>query len=139
MSRKGFWFGLIAGVVLMGLLAATIGAAAIAFRWLQGGMLPMHGQGFGFGLREGAKGFGFRGWGPGRGGHWKPFGFGALLCLHVPLLALGGLFVAAMVGRWACWPRPHFHRGHWGRHKAWRPHTDEAAPQEDADQRNAKD
>jgi len=61
-----------------------------------------------------------------------PFGFGAFLCLHALLFTFGGLFLAAMVCKRACWPRRHFHRDLWGKHKAGRPDSGDAAHEEGA-------
>lgn len=135
MSRKEFWYGLVAGMVVMGVVAASIGAVLFAFRWSQGAMPALHGRTFGFGLREGTRGFGLRGWAPRVGRHVSPFGIGALLCLHVPLFALGGLFLAAVISRRTCWPPRHFHRDDWHKHEG----PGHAAQEEGAEQGSAAD
>jgi hypothetical protein len=117
-------------MVVMGLLVATIGAVVMAFRWSQGGTPHLHGRGFGFGLREGAKGFGLRGRAPGIARHGKVLGLGAFLCLHAVLLAFGGLFLAAVVGKRACWHRRHLHHGYWGKHRPYGPDSRENAHEE---------
>ena len=123
MSRRGFFYGLVAGMVIMGLLAATIGAVIFAFRWSQGGTLPLHGRSFSFG---------FRGCAPGIGRHGMPFGLGAFLCLHALLFTFGGLFLAAMVCKRVCWQRRDYHHDLWGKHKAGRPDCGDAAHEEGA-------
>jgi len=97
MSRRGFFFGLLTGIIVMGLLMAIAGFVIFLARWPQGHMLPLHGRSFGFGLPR--RSFGY-------GSVWRPFGLGAFLCGAALLLVLGGFLLLALIGRRWRWHHP---------------------------------
>ena len=87
MSRRGFWFGLLVGIIVMGLLAATAAVVIGRFRWPAAGIGGLRGRQFGVNPR---------GWfDPRMPGRW--LGFGAMLC--GPLLLAGALVLGALLGR----------------------------------------
>jgi len=93
MSRKGFWFGVLVGAIVMGLLAATVGFALMRFRGSAVGI---------YGLREREFGINPRGWfHPGMPGRWHVSGL--WLC-GLPLFA--GALVLAAILTWL-WRRRH--------------------------------
>jgi len=96
MSRKGFLFGLLTGMVTMGLLFGIAGFVIFLPRWPQARTVPFHGRSFGFGLPQRPFGHGLA---------LRPLGAGALLC-GAALLLLGGLVLLALVFRHRHEPRP---------------------------------
>jgi hypothetical protein len=103
MSRKGFWLGLVAGLIIMGLIAGAVGVGVFGFIRYRVAGLPQIGRSlrpdlperpFGFGMRGRSFGFGF--------GH-RTLGLGAFLCLPALLFIGGGLVLAAMAFSRARW------------------------------------
>jgi hypothetical protein len=94
MSRRGFWLGLVVGMIVMGLLAGTAMFAFVRFRGSAEGIYGLRGRQFGISPRGGFY--------PGMPGRWH--GFGAMLCGPVLLIA-GALVLAAVLGR-------HWHHHH---------------------------
>jgi hypothetical protein len=96
MSRRGFWLGLLVGLIVMGLLAATAMFVLVRFRG-SAGVYGLRGRQFGISPRgrfyPGMVG----------GGH----GFGLMCCGPVLLLVLGALVLAAVFGR-------HWYHRRWG-------------------------
>ena len=89
MSRRGFWFGLLAGMIVMGLLAATVAVVIGHYRWPAAGLGTLRGRPFGVNPR---------GWfNPRMPGRW--LGFGAMLCGPLVLLA-GALLLGALLYRY---------------------------------------
>jgi hypothetical protein len=95
-SRKGFWLGLLVGMIVMGLLAATAMFVIVRFRWPVADTYALRGRQFGIGPRSWFH--------PGLPG--RSLGFGAMLCGPGLLLVLGALVLLAVFGR-------HWHHHRW--------------------------
>lgn len=123
MSRKGFFSGLLVGIIVMGLLAAIAGAVIFGVRWSQGYTLPLRGRTFGPDLPERSFGFGLRG---------RPFGFGAFLCGPALVFVFGGFLLLALIGTRSRWHHPHRPPWCWDREKLPAAETKEPADEPDA-------
>jgi hypothetical protein len=97
-SRRGFFYGLLAGMVLMGLLAAVAGVVMVGVRWPWGRALPLRGSAFHSRLTERGFGFALPGRLLGVGLSRRPLGF-AFFCLPALLLIFGALVLFALAGR----------------------------------------
>ena len=96
MSRKGFWFGLLVGLVVMALLASLSGFVILRLRGTVGPALVLRRRSFGWAPRGWRFGFGF----PGRS-----FGFRPLLCALALLLVFGAVVLIAVFAGHRCWHR----------------------------------
>jgi len=131
-TRKGFFSGLLVGIIVMGLLAAIAGAVILGVRWSQGYMLPLRGRTFGPDLPERSFGFGLRGRSFGFGLRGRPFGFGAFLCCPALLFIVGGFLLLALIGKRSRWHHPHRPPWCWDREKPPAAETREPADEPDA-------
>ena len=97
MSRRGFWLGLLVGVIVMGLLAATAMFVLVRFRG-SADLSPLRGRQFGINPRGRFY--------PGMPGRWH--GFGLMFCGPVLFFIAAALVLAAGFGR-RCHHRHHHH------------------------------
>jgi len=117
MYRKGFWTGLLVGLVLAGVAAACL--AGLVMLRARGMLVPALGlrlRSFGWMGHAGRLTFGM----PARG-------VGGLLCLPLLLLGLGAAVVATVFAAHRCWRRGcgHSHRDEQNPAKAETPQTKE--------------
>ncbi len=91
MPKRQFWFGLVAGLVIMGLIVGTLAALGLGARWASGSRSTLRARPFG--LQPGERGelFGLRDRGAMTLRH---FGVAALVCCPGLFLILGVLVVA---------------------------------------------
>ena len=114
MSRKGFWMGLLVGLIIMGLLAGTVAVVILGARWASGSKVALRGRSFD--LQPGERGqlFGLRGRGGMGFSRWH-CGLGALLCCKGLFLLVAAMAVAAFFCRRRCWHGSGGH--HWQCHE----------------------
>ena len=108
MNRRGFWIGLLVGLVIVSLIVAVAGVVVLRLR----GTAPLRAWREGRVLRGG-----------GRYGRVPMFGMARMFFMPGPLLFVGALVLAFLAGRhWS----HHHHHEHWRRDCCAGEHT---APQ----------
>jgi len=99
MSRRGFWLGLLVGMIVMGLLAATVGMFVFHFRRTGVATMPFRGRMFELNPRDRTPDLRMPGLPSGTTLPRRSPGLALLLCIPGGLLILGALVLAAIAGR----------------------------------------
>ncbi len=102
MSRRSFWLGVLVGLVVMGVVVASLaGLVMLRSRGMLGPVLGLRARSFEWARHGGRFALGF----PARA-------FGGLLCLPVLLLVLGAVVLIAVFAGHRCWRRGSGHYRH---------------------------